>query len=214
VGRDEMWTLLPQGAVLASFLTTSIVLALAPGPGVIFIVTRTLSQGRWAGLSSVCGVSLGNFCNAIAAVLGLAALFSVAPVLAAAVRYAGAAYLAYLGIRNLRSPPASANEVMPAFSYRKMCRDAFFVALLNPKTTLFFAALLPQFVSRPAARVGQSLLLGVLFVTIATITDTTYALTAGAIGPRLTHGAATRSIGRYASTVVLLALSIFAVTGH
>lgn len=101
-----MLHILPGGHVLAAFLLSSLLLAVTPGPAVIYIVARTLSLGRLAGLASVTAVVLGNLVNVLAAALGLAALFAVSSLAFAVMKYAGAAYLVYLGVRALRARPA------------------------------------------------------------------------------------------------------------
>ena len=110
-------------------------------------MARTLAQGRARGLASVLGVALGNLSNAVGAALGLAALFAVSSVAFTVVKWAGAAYLVYLGIRMWRAVPAIADAASqaPVQPLRRVFRDGFMVALLNPKTTLFFAAFLPAF---------------------------------------------------------------------
>jgi len=93
--------------LLAAFLAASFVLAVTPGPGVVYIVARTLAQGRAAGLASVGGVAAGNLCNAVGAALGLAALFAVSSLAFSVVKYAGALYLVYLGVQALRRTQTS-----------------------------------------------------------------------------------------------------------
>ena len=134
---------LPDSAtLLGAFVVASLVLAVSPGPGVLYIVTRSLAQGRRAGLLSVAGVAAGNLCNALAAAFGLAALFAVSSTAFAIVKYAGAAYLVVLGVKALLagSRPAGPLEAATLPRRRSLLRDGFLVALLNPKTTLFFAA--------------------------------------------------------------------------
>ena len=125
------------------------------------------------------------------------------------VKYAGALYLVYLGIRALAkpAPETGATPAAPA-SMRKIFRDGFVIALLNPKTTIFFAAFLPQFM-RPGAPWYQSLVLGALFVAIAALTDSLYALAAGNMGPRLSRHTALRPIGRYLGATAFIGLGIF-----
>ncbi len=203
--------LLPSGAALYAFLAATLVLALTPGPGVVFIVTRTLAQGRRAGLASVAGVALGNLLNAVGASIGLAALFAASSAAFTVVRWAGAGYLVWLGIQALRQPP-SGTEGTPtvAAAPRQLFRDGVFVALLNPKTTLFFAAFIPQFLHPEGPQAVQALTLSVLFVAIAAVTDSLYALLAGSLAPRL-RGAAGR--GRYLSALVYFALGLYAAFG-
>lgn len=184
--------MLPAAPLLLAFVAASLVLALTPGPAVVYIVARTIAQGRSSGFASVVGVALGNLANAIAAALGLAALFAVSALAFTVVKFAGAAYLVWLGVRLWRSAPAAqaAAPVVRAQPLRRVFRDGFVVALLNPKTSLFFAAFLPQFMDSHAGALVQSLALGSVFVGIACCTDLLYVLTASLVAPRL--GRATR----------------------
>lgn len=203
--------LLPSGTALYAFLIATLVLVLTPGPAVVFIITRTLAQGRKAGLSSVAGVALGNLANAVGASIGLAALFAVSSLAFTVVRWAGAAYLIYLGIQALRQPAAPADGAQPPRAEpRKLFRDGFFVALLNPKTTLFFAAFIPQFLHPEGSQAVQALVLSVFFVVVAAMTDSLYALLAGSLAPML-RGAA--GSGRYVSALVYFALGLYAAFG-
>jgi threonine/homoserine/homoserine lactone efflux protein len=199
----------------AVFVFASLLLAVSPGPGVIFLVTRTLSQGRAAGLASIGGVALGNFANASMASLGLAAIFAASSAAFLVVKFAGAAYLMFLGLRALFSnstPPAAAGRA--PISQFNAFRDGFMVALLNPKTALFFAAFLPQFISPRASPLGQSLLFGAVFVLIAICTDTAYVFAAHAFGLAFIKPLR-RPYGRYATAAAFLALGAYvAVSGR
>lgn len=182
----------PDTPLLLAFVGASLVLALTPGPAVVYIVARTLAQGRACGLASVLGVALGNLSNAVGAALGLAALFAVSSAAFTVVKWAGAAYLVYLGIRMWLATPAAVTDVSPRAPVqplRRVFRDGFMVALLNPKTTLFFAAFLPQFMDAHASPLVQTLALGSVFVGIACCTDLIYVLTASLIAPRLNRAA-------------------------
>jgi threonine/homoserine/homoserine lactone efflux protein len=211
----QMGDLLPVGPLLAAFLFASVVLAITPGPGVFYIVTRTLAQGRRAGLSSVAGVALGNMGNAIGAAIGLAALFALSSLVFTVVKYAGAAYLVFLGVKALRTAaPELKAAPFDAPYARSIFRDGFVVALLNPKTAIFFAAFLPQFMSPATSSMLQSVLLGFLFVAIAAVTDTAYALAASAVAPLLTQLRGVRALGRYVTASAFIGLGIFtAATG-
>ncbi len=205
--------ILPGGSLLTAFLAASLVLAVTPGPGVLYIVARSLAQGRGAGLASAAGVALGNLGNALGAALGLAALFALSSLAFTVVKYAGAAYLVYLGIRLLRAPAAAGTAAMAPARLGRIFRDGFVVALLNPKTTLFFAAFLPQFMSPAASPLVQSLALGAIFVALAALTDSVYALAANALSPALSRHGAGR-LGRYATAGAFIGLGIFtAATG-
>lgn len=204
--------ILPGGSLLTAFLAASLVLAVTPGPGVLYIVARSLAQGRGAGLSSAAGVALGNLGNALGAALGLAALFALSSLAFTVVKYAGAAYLVYLGIRLLRAPAAAGTAAMAPARLGRIFRDGFVVALLNPKTTLFFAAFLPQFMSPAASPLVQSLALGVIFVALAALTDSVYALAANALSPALSRHGAGR-LGRYATAGAFIGLGLFTAFG-
>jgi threonine/homoserine/homoserine lactone efflux protein len=213
-----MHELLPPGPLLGAFVVASGVLAVTPGPGVVYIVTRCLAQGRRSGLASVAGVAVGNLGNAAGASLGLAALFAVSSLAFTVVRWAGAAYLVWLGVQALRAPAAhAAAAAMPAPQAR-VFRDGVIVSLLNPKTTLFFAAFLPQFIQPGAPVVVQSLLLGTLFVLIAAASDTAYALLAGAVAPALARGGrggGWQRAGRWAAGAAYIGLGLLtALTGQ
>jgi threonine/homoserine/homoserine lactone efflux protein len=204
-----MDTLFPSWPLMVAFFIASLVLALTPGPAVIYVVTRTLAQGRRAGLASVAGVALGNLGNVIGAAIGLAALFAVSALAFTLVKYAGAAYLVYLGIRALRAPTGDASQGgFGTASHGRIFRDGFLVALLNPKTAIFFAAFLPQFMDPAGPAVLQSVALGVVFVLIASVTDCAYVLAASTVAPLLgrMRGA---GAGRYVTASTFIGLGIF-----
>ena len=180
--------LLPPLPLLLAFLTASFILAITPGPAVVYILARTLSQGRSSGLASVAGVALGNLGNAIGAAVGLAALFAVSSAAFTVVKWAGAAYLIVMGVKMLRSAGAATTASNPHVKSMKrwrIFRDGFLVALLNPKTALFFAAFLPQFMTAHASPLAQSLALGASFVAVAACTDLFYVLAASLVAPRI-----------------------------
>ena len=193
-----------------AFLFASFVLAVTPGPGVLYIVTRTLEQGRAAGIGSVAGVACGNFLNAVGAAVGLAALFAVSSLAFTLIKFAGAAYLAWLGSRMLRAPSTSAEPDVPLapVSVARLFREGLLVALLNPKTTLFFAAFLPQFMHGESPALQQAIGLGAMFVGIAACTDLAYALLAAWFAPRLQRVAGASAWGRWASGLGLIALGL------
>ena len=195
----------------AAFLVASLILAVTPGPGVVYIVTRTLGQGRKAGLSSVGGIALGNLGNAAAASVGLAAVLAASSTAFLVVKLTGAAYLVYLGLRALYvRPSAETVERATGASPGRLLRDGFVVALLNPKTALFFAALLPQFIHPGASPLAQSLVLGCVFVCIAMCTDSIYVLTAATLGARLRQRTSWRPFGRYVTAATFIGLGVYA----
>ena len=204
----------PTWPTLAAFALASLVLAATPGPGVVYIVTRTLAQGRRAGLASIAGVALGNLGNATIASLGLAALLAISSLAFTLVKFAGAAYLVWLGIqalreRDLRTVAPSARPQAPR--HGRILRDGVMVALLNPKTALFFAAFLPQFIDPASSAIAQSALFGAAFVAIAACTDSAYVIAAGAAAPVLGGLKRARAVGRYLTAAVYLGLALFTV---
>lgn len=207
-----MNALLPPLPLLSTFLAASLLLAVTPGPAVFYIVTRSVSRGRLSGLASVAGVALGNLGNALGASLGLAALFALSSLAFTLVKYLGALYLIWLGVQALRRAPAPPPATDPASAgeaLRRTFADGFVVALLNPKTAMFFAAFLPQFVQGPTAY-AQTIALGVLFVLIAAVTDSLYALTAGTARPWLVRASGAARLGRYLTGGAFIGLGVLA----
>ena len=205
-----MLDVLPPWPLLSAFLIASFILAVTPGPAVFYIVTRSLLQGRRFGLASVAGVALGNLGNAFGAAIGLAALFAVSSLAFTVVKYAGALYLVYLGIQVLRARRAEVSGATPGPGRLwRIFRDGFVVALLNPKTAVFFAAFLPQFMSAEQPLLPQSMLLGSIFVAIAAVTDIAYALAAGAVAPRLERARGIRTTGRFLTASAFIGLGIY-----
>jgi threonine/homoserine/homoserine lactone efflux protein len=207
-----MTDLLPTFSVLSAFLVASVVLAVTPGPGVFYIVTRSVTEGRRAGLASVLGVALGNFGCAVGASVGLAAIISASFVVFEIVRYLGALYLFFLGWKALRAQkPDVPQSVHSSGGNARVVRDGFVVAVLNPKTALFFAAFLPQFMAFGTAHALQPLVLGALFVVIAASTDTLYALFASLAAPYFWRASSAVSAVRFASAGAYFGLGLFAV---
>jgi threonine/homoserine/homoserine lactone efflux protein len=200
-----------MSSTFAAFLIAGTILAVTPGPGVIYVVTRTLSRGRQAGLASAGGIALGNLANATAASLGLAALLAASATAFAVMKLAGAAYLVFLGVRALRAKPqVRAPAAADRATNLRLFADGFLVALLNPKTALFFAALLPQFINPDAPPLAQGLILACVFVSIAVCTDTIYVLAAAALAPKFTADSSSRDVGRYVTAATFIGLGVYA----
>ncbi len=205
-----MTDLLPPAHLLWAFVLASAMLAATPGPGVLYIVARSLAQGQRSGLASVAGVALGNLGNAVAAALGLAALLAISALAFTALKWMGAAYLVWLGVQALLMLARLGDPQTLAQPLATVFRDGVVVALFNPKTTLFFAAFLPQFMQPQGAPLVQGMALGVLFVVIAALSDTLYALLASRIAPRLVRGGGVRRWGRWCAGGVYIALGVLA----
>ena len=169
---------------LPVFLLAALILLLTPGPAVLYIVARSLSQGRLAGLVSVLSIEAGNFVHVLAATLGLSAILLSSALAFSIVKYLGAAYLIYLGLRRLfgRDEGHRGAEIQRQ-SLGRIFSQGVVVAVLNPKTALFFFAFLPQFVDpSKGSLTAQLLMLGCVFVCMAIMTDGMYALLAGTVG--------------------------------
>ena len=201
-----------SGRTLIIFSLAALGLLITPGPAVLYIVACSVSQGRRAGLASVLGIELGSLVHVLAATLGLSVLLMASPMAFRIVKYVGAAYLIYLGVRALLSREQAAHsEESPPQPYAALFGQGFLVNLLNPKTALFFYSFLPQFVdpSRgPPAR--QIFLLGGLFVLLATCTDSIYALASSGVGGLIKRNARLRSFQRYFTGGIYIALGIVA----
>lgn len=168
---------------LLAFLAAAVVLVIMPGPTVLFVVGRSLSLGRRGGLLSVLGNALGLIPIVVAVAFGVGALIAESVVVFAIIKYAGAAYIVYLGvqaIRHRRRAAAAVSAGVGQRSARRMLAEGFIVGVTNPKTIAFFLAVLPQFVAPESGWVpGQLLLLGGVFVVLALISDGAWALAAG-----------------------------------
>jgi len=153
---------MPSTAELVAFSLTSMILIAIPGPSVLFVISRSLSRGRRAGLATVIGNSVGEYVLVIAVAVGIGPLVEDSIVAFTAIKLVGAGYLVYLGIqalRHRRSIATALNAGQAHTSTRRILRDGFIVGVTNPKSMIYFAALLPQFVNRSAGHVPLQLLL-------------------------------------------------------
>ncbi|HAV76987.1 MAG TPA: RhtB family transporter [Anaerolineae bacterium] len=198
------------------FMGAALALLLIPGPAVLYITARSASQGRVAGLVSVLAIETANLIQAIAAALGLSAILLSSALAFDVVKYLGAAYLIYLGIRKLMASNNGADgEAVKQESLSRIYWQGFAVNILNPKTALFYFAFLPQFVDPAKGNViGQNLLLGAVFVGMAIITDSTFALLASSLTGKLTGSRRFQKGSRYFAGLVYIGLGITtALTG-
>lgn len=206
---------LPEWSSLGLFAVAALVLLLTPGPAVLYIVTRSIDQGRRAGLVSVLGVHVGTLAHIFAAAAGLSALLAASATAFGVVKYLGAAYLVYIGVRRLRDRESRIiREAGAPTRLRRAFVDGVVVNVLNPKTGLFFLAFLPQFVTEARGHVGEQIVaLGMVFVLLGAVTDSLYALTAGSAArwlrgqPRFLAGERWVTGGLYISLGVAAALS-------
>ena len=177
---------MPELHTLLVFGAASLAFVMVPGPAVIYIVSRSLAEGRTAGVVSALGIQAGGLLHVLAATVGLSALLASSAAGFTVVRYAGAAYLVYIGIRRILDGDPGEDEEGPAPERSKLFWQGVVVNALNPKTALFFLAFLPQFVDPERGAVApQVLVLGACFLVLATLSDSTYALVAGTLRGRL-----------------------------
>jgi threonine/homoserine/homoserine lactone efflux protein len=202
----------PDLSTLAVFAAAALALAVVPGPAVLYIVARSVDQGRFAGLVSALGIGVGSLVHVTAATIGLSSLLASSATAFTVVKYAGAAYLILLGIhRLLKREEVAEVAATPPRALRKIFRDGVIVNVLNPKTALFFLAFLPQFVD-PAhgAATLQILVLGLTFTVIALSSDSLWALAAGTLGGWLRRSRWYLGVKRWVTGMVFVVLGVSA----
>jgi threonine/homoserine/homoserine lactone efflux protein len=205
---------MPDIPTLALFCVATLGLLVVPGPAVLYIVTRSVSQGRSAGLISVLGVHTGSVAHVAAAALGISALLAASATAFTVVKYVGVAYLLWLGVRKLmrRGEDEKAIE-LPVQSRKRLFWEGFVVNVLNPKTAIFFLAFLPQFAHPAAGPVGpQILLLGLLWIVLGMASDGTYAMLASSLAGRIRRSARARRRLDVGTGVVYLGLAAWLTT--
>ena len=202
----------PDSTSLWLFGLAALALLAIPGPAVLYIVVQSADQGRRVGLASVAGVHLGTLVHVAAASAGLSAVIVASSVAFSAVKYAGAAYLIYLGVRKLLHRDAQTRVERTREPLRRAFARGTIVNALNPKTALFFLAFLPQFVAPDRGGVwSQALVLGFVFVGLGLVTDSLYALAAGTVAGLLRRQ---RDAVRYGSGIVIIALGATAALAN
>lgn len=204
----------PSAAGIGLFVSAALVLLVVPGPAVLYIFARSVEQGRAAGFVSILGIHTATLVHVLAATLGLSAILASSALAFSVVKYAGAAYLIWLGLVKLFGradpiDPAAGSQARRR--HTRLFRDGFVVNLLNPKTALFFLAFLPQFVEVERGHVGMQIaFLGLLFTLLGIVTDGCYALAAGAAGNWLKRSPAYLKAERYVSGVLFIGLGLTA----
>jgi threonine/homoserine/homoserine lactone efflux protein len=196
---------------LGLFMLACLLLAITPGPNLLYLVSRTLCQGRRAGIVSLAGTSVGFVFHAVAAALGLTAIFLTVPVLYDAMRYLGAAYLIWLAWDALRPGGRELFQTptLPPVSPGRLFRMGVLTSVLNPKVAMFYLALFPQFVDATRGSVLlQGLMLGLLQIAINTLGDLCFVLAAGAITGWLAHRPLWSALQRWLLGVVLAGIAL------
>ncbi|MEV0661249.1 LysE family translocator [Actinomadura luteofluorescens] len=194
------------------FLLAALTLVAIPGPNHLYITTRSVGEGRRAGIASALGVETGTLVHIGAAAAGLSAVVAASATAFGFLRYAGAAYLVYLAYRTLRSRDQTGEPDLEPRPLHRVYLDGVLVNVLNPKVVLFFLAFLPQFVDQDAGAVPlQIAVMGVATALIGLVSDIVYAVAAGSIGAWLRARPAFRRRQRYATGLIYLALGAAAV---
>lgn len=207
---------MPTATSWGLFLTAAVILAITPGPGMFYVLTRSLKSGRREGLASSCGTGLGGLGHVLAAALGVSAILATSALAFSLVKYIGAAYLIYLGVRTLlKEADLDLDASFARTNAWHAFRQGIVTEVLNPKTALFFLAFLPQFVNPQGAIFLQFVVLGSVSVLLNTAVDFVVALLAGPIGQRLRGSARLRRRQRLATGSALIGLGAYvAVSGR
>lgn len=204
---------MPEWSTLASFIVATAGLLLIPGPAVVYMVNRTLTDGTATGLTAVAGLEIGDTIQAVLAALGVSAAIATSASLFNAVKWAGVAYLVWTGLRTLATVPPATETDSSHIARAVVFRQGIWVNALNPKTALFFLAIFPQFVDPGAEHATvQSLVLAAVFVVMATVFNSGWVFAASALRTVLVRGRAVQVMRRWVSGGLFLTLGVFAAT--
>jgi threonine/homoserine/homoserine lactone efflux protein len=200
----------PDASSFALFSVAAVALLIVPGPAVLYIVAQSIHGGRAAGLVSVLGVHVGTLVHVVAVSVGLSSLLVSSATAFEVVKYAGAAYLVFLGVRRLLARDEALGESPgERRPHRRLFVNGIVVNVLNPKTALFFFAFLPQFVDVDAGSAGlQMLVLGLVFIALGLVSDGAYALAAGTAGSWLRSRRRVLRAERYVSGSIFVGLGL------
>ena len=178
----------------AGFVAATLVMLAIPGPTILLVIGQSLGAGRRHALPLVAGVALGDLTAMSLSLAGLGAVMAASALLFTAFKWAGAAYLVYLGVKLWRAPVTAG--ALPPVTGRRAMRDAYVVTALNPKSIAFFVAFVPQFVDAGAPFLPQALVLVATFVTLAACNALAYALLAGRLSGAVTRPGVRRAFNR------------------
>jgi threonine/homoserine/homoserine lactone efflux protein len=199
---------MPDLETMLAFSVVTLVLVATPGPGVLYVVGRSSDRGRRAGFASMLGIESAELVYLLAAATGLSALLAASEAALGTLQYAGAAYLVVIGVREWRRKGGLAPS--PASASRHLFLHGFLVQILNPKVALFFVAYFPQFLNPASAVTPQVLILGAIYILIASTSDTAYVLLASFAARRFVRSSrAQRRIARF-SAATYIGLGVFA----
>ena len=202
---------MPNAETLLVFTLAALVLNISPGPSNFYVLSRSVSQGAGAGLVAAVGLGLGSLVHVVAAAIGISVIFQASATAYTAFKLIGAAYLIWLGILAFRSGPMKAppGEAPAGRSHGRILRESALVEALNPKTALFFLALLPQFVDASAGPIApQMLLLGLIVTLTALPCDAAVAFASGSVAQRLRQSEMTQRLLNWLSGGILICLGV------
>jgi threonine/homoserine/homoserine lactone efflux protein len=202
---------MPSPGLVALFAFTTFVLTVTPGPGVLYVVGRSVGGGRRIGLASMLGIETGEAFYIAAAALGITAVLATSAIALSVIRYAGAAYLLVLGIRAWRHPEAEDEPDDKPAGHWSVYGRGLVVQLLNPKVAVFFLAYFPQFIRPDHPVAAQVIVLGCLYLAVAVVTDTGYVLLASWVAGKLARSPRARRGRARASALIYFALAIAAI---
>jgi threonine/homoserine/homoserine lactone efflux protein len=208
---------MPSLESLAIFTVAAAIMNISPGPSNLYVMSRSLAQGPRAGLVATAGLAAGSLFHVCVTALGLAALLQYSPALYAVVTLCGAAYLVFLGLRLLlsKAPDPAATAVVRHRSHARIFRESVLVEMLNPKTALFFLALLPQIADPSAGPLApQLLLLGAIVTLTAIPCDAFVALAAGAAARAIAQQPLYRRLQNWLSGSILVGLGVYVATSE
>jgi threonine/homoserine/homoserine lactone efflux protein len=198
---------------IVAFAIASLALLVIPGPAVLYVINRSIADGRSTALAAVAGLEIGNFMHVVAATLGLSAVIAASATAFGVVKWIGAGYLIYTGIRTLSRKPAAFNEEQKTLSRRKSFTQGIVVNTFNPKVALFFLSFLPQFIdTEKGSAAVQSLILGSIFVLLGMCSDGLYAILASALRGPLLRGKSLPFVQRYVAGSVFVLLGVIAAS--
>ena len=198
---------------IVAFAIASLALLVIPGPAVLYVINRSIADERSTALAAVAGLEIGNFMHVVAATLGLSAVIAASATAFGVVKWIGAGYLIYTGIRTLSRKPAAFNEEQKTLSRRKSFTQGIVVNTFNPKVALFFLSFLPQFIdTEKGSTAVQSLILGSIFVLLGMCSDGLYAILASALRGPLLRGKSLPFVQRYVAGSVFVLLGVIAAS--
>ena len=204
---------MPNLDAIVAFAIASLALLIIPGPAVLYVINRSISDGRSTALAAVAGLEIGNFMHVVAATLGLSAVIAASATAFAVVKWIGAGYLIYTGIRTLSRKPAAFNQEQRTLTRRKSFTQGIVVNTFNPKVALFFLSFLPQFIDTEKGTTAlQSLVLGSIFVLLGMCSDGLYAILASALRGPLLRGRSLPFVQRYVAGSVFVLLGVIAAS--